>query len=243
MTRRIFAINPHLDRVALAAEFATNGRIQVRDVLEVDAARNLRDVLARDTPWGIAWNAGSEGPRALRREEIARLDDRGRAAIGDGVSRAARAGEYAFTFARYPMLDAYTQRWAPDGPHDIVLEHINDQPFLDLARDVTGIRELRKADAQATLFVGGHFLAQHSDSHVGEGWRVAYVLSLAPDDWKPDWGGYLNFFDADGDVVAGYRPRFNALNMFAVPALHSVSYVPPFAPVGRFSITGWLRDR
>lgn len=243
MTQRIFAINPGLDRAALAAEFALHGRVQVRDALEDDAARNLRDVLARDTPWGIAWKAGAEAPQGLRKEEFGRLDDRQRAAIAGAVSRTAGAGDYAFTFARYPMLDAYMGRWAPDGPHDIVLEHINDHPFLDLARDVTGIPELRKADAQATLFAGGHFLAQHSDSHVAEGWRVAYVLSLAPDDWKPDWGGYLNFLDADGDVVAGYRPRFNALNMFAVPALHSVSYVPPFAPVGRFSITGWLRDR
>jgi len=59
----------------------------------------------------------------------------------------------------------------------------------------------------------------------------------------PDWGGYLNFYDDDGDVIAGYRPRFNALNLFAVPQQHNVSFVPPFAAVARYAITGWFRDR
>lgn len=129
------------------------------------------------------------------------------------MATAAQRGDYAFAFARYPILDAYLGRWAPDSPHDILLEHINDQPFLDLIRSVTGIAELVKADAQATLFAPSQFLGKHSDSHVGEGWRIAYVLSLASDDWKPDWGGYLNFLDEDGDIIVGYRPRFNSLSL------------------------------
>lgn len=240
--RQIFALNPDLDRAALAAEFTIHRRVQIRHVLQHDAACNLREVLQRRTPWGIAWRAGADGPHALRAEELARLDDRAKAAIGTGVSKAARAGEYAFTFARYPILDAYLEGWNSGGPHDIVLEHINDEPFLSLVREVTGVPSLRKADAQATLFAPGQFLSQHTDSHVAEGWRIAYVLSMAPDDWRPDWGGYLQFFDDDGEVTAGYRPRFNTLHLFAVPMSHAVSLVAPFAPLGRCSITGWFRD-
>jgi len=110
-------------------------------------------------------------------------------------------------------------------------------------RAVTGIDELVKADAQATLFAPNHYLGSHSDSHVANGWRVAYVLNLAPDNWHPDWGGYLLFLNEDGDVVEGFRPRFNALNLFLVPQEHLVSYVPPFAPTARLAITGWLSDR
>jgi SM-20-related protein len=33
-----------------------------------------------------------------------------------------------------------------------------------------------------------------------------------------------------------------ALRLFAVPKLHSVSYVTPFAPEPRLSVTGWLRS-
>ncbi|TKD51330.1 2OG-Fe(II) oxygenase [Sphingomonas baiyangensis] len=239
----LLALNPALDRAALSDQFARDRRIQIRDVLERGSALELQAILARATPWGLAWNAGNDGPTAKRAEELAALSQSARGALGQSVAQTAAQGKYAFMYARYPILDAYKERWQPDGPHDILFEHINDAPFLDLVRTVTGVSDLVKADAQATLFAPGHFLMEHSDSHKGEGWRVAYVLSLAPDGWLPDWGGYLNFLDEDGDIVAGYRPRFNALNLFAVPAKHMVSYVPPFAPVGRFALTGWFRDR
>jgi Rps23 Pro-64 3,4-dihydroxylase Tpa1-like proline 4-hydroxylase len=76
-----------------------------------------------------------------------------------------------------------------------------------------------------------------------EGWQVAYVMNFCAEEWRPDWGGYLLFYDEDGDVVAGFKPRFNALNLFRVPQKHSVTYVAPFAPIARFAITGWFRDR
>lgn len=156
---------------------------------------------------------------------------------------AAARGDYAFRYAHYSLVEAYLGKWDEGGPHDLLLEYLNAPEFLQLARDVTGIDELIKADGQATLYGAQHFLAQHTDSHVAEGWRVAYVMNFAVDDWKPDWGGYLNFYDEDGDIIQGFKPRFNALNLFAVPQSHAVSYVPPFAPIGRFAITGWLRDR
>lgn len=243
MTTHLLALNPDLDRPALAARFAADGRVQIRDVLTGASAQALHRVIAQDTPWGLAWAAGQDGPHGLTRAQLDALDRQQRGTIGGRIEQAMRGRDYAFSFARYPILDAYLGRWAPDGPHDILMEHINDTPFLDLVRQVTAIPELRKADAQATLFAPNQFLALHNDSHVGEGWRIAYVLSLCAADWRPDWGGYLQFFDEDGDIVAGYRPRFNALSLFAVPAAHAVSFVPPFAPVARFSITGWFRDR
>jgi Rps23 Pro-64 3,4-dihydroxylase Tpa1-like proline 4-hydroxylase len=154
-----------------------------------------------------------------------------------------RSGDYAFIYARYPMLDAYLEQWGEHEGLDLLVEHINSEPMLELVREVTGISEIGKADAQATLFAPNHFLSLHDDSHVAEGWRVAYVMNFCQEEWRPDWGGYLLFYDEDGDVTAGFKPRFNTLNMFRVPARHSVSYVPPFAPVGRFAVTGWFRDR
>ena len=141
------------------------------------------------------------------------------------------------------MLDAYLGRWAPGSPHDLLLEYLNAPEFLDLVREVTAMPELLKADAQATLFKPGQFLAEHDDLGGTEGRQIAYVLNMTAGDWRPDWGGLLLFFDEDGDVVTGFRPRWNALNLFEVPQRHNVTYVPPFSPVGRFAITGWFRDR
>ena len=243
MSIPLFEVNPALDRKALAERFARDRRIQIRDVLTEQTAQEVRKILMRHTPWAMAWQAGHDGPHVIRREDLPRVTPEQNAEIGRKVTAAVQGKDYAFVYSTYPMLDAYLQKWDEGSPQDLLIEHINDQPFMDLVREVTGMTELRKADAQATLYAPGHFLAEHDDSHVAEGWRVAYVLNMTLGEWRPEWGGYLMFYDEEGDAVAGFRPRFNALNLFAVPQKHNVSYVPPFSPVGRFAITGWFRDQ
>ncbi|MDP8913478.1 MAG: 2OG-Fe(II) oxygenase [Pseudomonadota bacterium] len=239
----IFQINPALDRHRLKRGFVAENRLQIRDFLTAEAARAIYAILATQTPWGLAWKGAGDGPPRLRWEQLSALRHAEKERIGAEVTAAMRGSDYGFVYAHYPMLDAYLQNWSEGSPHDMLIEHVNDQPFLDLVREVTGIPELIKADAQATLYAPNQFLALHDDSHVAEGWRIAYVLNFCAEDWRPDWGGYLMFYDEDGDVVAGFKPRFNALNLFRVPQKHNVTYVPPFAPVGRFAISGWFRDR
>lgn len=237
----LFQVNPDLDTAALAAAFARDGRVQVPGVLTEASARVLHDVLATKTLWGLAWQAGSDGPHAVRASE---LTAERRKAMAQAVGRAMAGGDYAFAYAQYPMLMAHQERWAPGGPHDLLLEHINDRPFLDLGRAITGMAALDRADAQATLFGPGHFLAAHDDTgEATERRRVAYVLSMCAVNWRPDWGGQLLFLDDANDVEAGYTPRFNTLNLFAVPRRHAVSAVAPYAPLARYAITGWFSDR
>lgn len=239
----LFEVNPGLDRKGLAREFRKNRRIQVRDVLTAESAGTLRRVLERETPWGLAWRAAEDGPHGVRRDRLAALAPGEREEIQRKIVAAMQSRDYAFLYMQYNLVEAYLGKWDPGAVHDLILEHINDEPFLDLVRAVTGFPDLVKADGQATFYAPNHFLAVHDDSHMAEGWRVAYVLNLAPDDWRPEWGGYLLFYDEEGDVIQGFRPRFNALNLFQVPQRHSVSYVAPFAPAGRFAITGWFRDK
>lgn len=241
--QRLLDLDPALDVAALAAAFARDRRVQVRNVLTEASARIVHHILAQDTPWGLSWQAGAQGPERIRHAALAAMPATDRQARTQAMMAAMRGSEFAFSYSSYPMVEAYLGKWAPDGPHDLLVEYINDRPVLDLVRAITGIPELVKADAQATLYGPTQFLAVHNDQHSQERRRVAYVLNLCAEDWRPDWGGYLNFYDDDGDVVAGYRPRFNALNLFAVPLRHSVSFVPPFAPVARYAITGWFRDR
>ncbi len=61
-------------------------------------------------------------------------------------------------------------------------------------------------------------------------------------DWREDWGGYLQFFDKEGNIEEGFKPRFNCLNLFKTPMDHAVSYVPPFCGGKRLGVTGWFRD-
>jgi SM-20-related protein len=239
----LFDLNPDIDRSAAASVYAVDGRIQIREVLTVETARTVQRILAEQTPWGMAWTAAGERPHRMTRAEIVRLPQEKATSIAQKVSATMRDRGYGFVYSQYPMLDAYKEGWAPGSPHDLLLEHINAAPFLDLVRQVTGMPELIKADAQATLYAPNQFLAVHDDSHTAEARRVAYVLNLCAVDWRPDWGGYLLFYDEQGDVIRGFKPRFNTLNLFTVPQAHNVSYVPPFAPLSRFAITGWFRDR
>ena len=250
MTAPLLSINPALDRAALAARFARDMRVQIADVLTAESAATLRDRLARETPWGLAIQAGDAPAQSIRAAELAAMTPDARWALVQSVEAAMTRhtaeddqSDYGFMFHQYPMLDAYLGGWAPGGLHDRLLEDINDAGFLGLARDVTGFADLIKADAQATLYAPGQFLALHHDSHVGQGWRVAYVLNLTVQDWRADWGGMLLFYDEAGNVTGGFRPQFNSLNLFAVPQAHSVSLVSPFAPLGRMAVTGWLRNQ
>ena len=239
----LFEIDPGLDLSGPRSRFARDGRVQIRDFLTRASAETVLDILARQTPWGLAWQAGEDGPHALRSAEAARLDLPRREALGESIAGAMGRGDFAFLYGHYPLLDAYLQRWGDCPPLELLLEHINAPLFLDLVREVTGIGGLIKADAQASLFAPTHFLSVHEDKHAAEGARVAYVMNFCAGEWRPDWGGYLLFYDEEGDVTGGFRPRFNALNLFLVPQRHSVAFVPPFAPEARFAISGWFRDR
>ena len=245
--RKLFEINPDLNRKDLAARFAEHSRVQVRNILTDETAREIQKILMSATKWGMAVQAGDgpgSRPQSWRHEAMRTpqgIEEIN--AAGTAAHRASSQGDYAFRFMHYPILTAIQESWEQDSVFEFILEYINAPDFLGLVRDISGIEGLRKADGQATLFAANHYLGRHIDSHLAEGWRLAYVLNMTREDWHPDWGGYLNFLDEDGDVIEGWRPRFNSLCLFAVPQSHLVSYVPPYAPVGRVAITGWLRDR
>lgn len=245
MTTKLFELNPDLDRAALANEFAQARRLQVKDVLTPETARELRHVMQTQTEWGIALQAGATGePRNFRPQELKDPAIQKQAMeMGRETDQAAARGDYAYRALRYSMVEGLQSGWDPDGPYAVLLEHLNADEFLSFMRTITGMPELAKADAHASCFTAQHFLGRHNDSHVAEGWRIAYVLNLTIDTWEPDWGGYLVFYDEDGNIEDGFKPEFNTLNLFAVPQDHAVTYVPPFAPRGRYAINGWLRDR
>ena len=236
-------INPNLDRAVLATRYAATGRVQIRNVLTEESARTVQALLGRATPWGLSWAAGEDGPHHLTAGRLRELTPEAAAAIQAKLSRALSGNAYGFVYSSYPLVTAYLERWNPGSPLERLLEAINGAGFLDLIREVCAVPEVVKADGQATLYGPGHFLAHHDDSEEARGRRVAYVLNLTAGEWRPEWGGYLQFLDQGWNVAEAMRPLFNSLNLFRVPQVHSVSYVPPFSPIGRYAVTGWARDR
>lgn len=238
---RLIEINAGHDIAALAARFARTGRLQVRDVLTATSAERVRDILSSETPWCLASQAGGSTPAQLvRSEELAVTPAAEQERIAE---QAAADPDYGFAYFSYPLVTAYLERWRPGSLHERLLEELNGPELLDFMRAVTGVAEIVKMDGQATLYAPGHFLRPHNDEESERGRRVAYVLNLTLGDWQPHWGGYLNFFDEEWDVEEAYRPRFNCLNLFRVPQWHCVAEVSKAAPLARYAVTGWARDR
>jgi Rps23 Pro-64 3,4-dihydroxylase Tpa1-like proline 4-hydroxylase len=233
----VIRLNPHLDAAALAGDYARNGRLQIRDLLVPDDAARIRRALA-DTPFSIAFNEGSAVHR-LSPDDAARLSREQVAAMMAGIGRRA-ADQFQYLYEYDPIFVRYFAQGHPWMPLFEAYEFLNSAPMLDFLRTVTGLRDIRWADAQATCYRAGHFLKSHDDINRQERRLAAYVLNLTPD-WPRDWGGFLQFFDEDGNVAQGYRPQMNAINLFTVPAPHSVEMVAMFATAPRLSITGWLR--
>ena len=92
----LFELNPALDRKALAEQFARDGRIQIRDFLTETAARNILQILLRETPWGLAWRAGANGPHGLRRQQTAAYAPADWQKLSTAVAAAMRGDDYAF---------------------------------------------------------------------------------------------------------------------------------------------------
>jgi SM-20-related protein len=238
----LIELNSSLDRTALRDEFASAGRLQIRDVLSPASASGILSILATQTPWCLAWQAGSDGPHLVRPAEFRALTPSDRQSIVQKLSAAVEEN-YAFLYHSYPLVTAYLEKWQPGSDHDRLLEELNAEPFMTLLRDVTGMDDIVKADGQATLYAPGNFLWPHTDAESARGRRVAYVLNLTAQEWRPQWGGYLNFLDDERDIELALRPRFNSLTLLAVPQWHSVSEVTATAPLARYAITGWGRNQ
>lgn len=233
-----FKINPSIDIAAAAKTFREKGRVQVPDILPPEQAEAIYQCLQNDVPWRYVMNDG-ETNHEFTQDDIKRLSNEQRTNMWNKIRAGARDG-FQYHYWSYPMLDAYMQKRDPELLLHKYFEFINSPDTLDIIRQITGIDDIIKGDAQATWFGPDQFLTRHNDDPKKEFRRAAFVFNFTKN-WLPDWGGYLLFFDESFNVTEGIKPSFNALNMFAVPAEHSVSYVPSFANGHRYGITGWFR--
>lgn len=233
-----FRLNPLLDAGRFRAAYAADGRVQIPDVLTPECAAALHAELRGRDDWRQVVNSGGNvfqldraARAAMTREQADALDEAVFAGARDGF-------QYRYEAIRVP--DEAEARAASDDPLAAFAAFLSGGEAREFLRAVTGRDEISFADAQATAYSPGDFLTAHDDDVPGKGRIAAYVLGLTPL-WRLEWGGLLLFHDAEGHAGHGLAPRFNTLNLFAVPQLHSVSIVSRAAAFRRYSVTGWLR--
>jgi SM-20-related protein len=234
----VFELAPRSDRERLQQAFARDRRVQIPDFLAPDSATEIARDLKQRQDWRRIVNSGSN-VFEFDRATFGALTLEQRDALDNAVHRGARDG-FQFRYEAIRVPDAAAERQASSDLLARFASWISAGPARELLCDVTGFDMIAFADAQATAYGPGDFLTAHDDDVEGKGRLAAYVLSLTPF-WRIEWGGMLLFHGPDGNVDQGLPPRFNALNLFAVPQLHSVSAVTRAAPYRRYSITGWLR--
>lgn len=233
----ILALNPALDATALARDFAAHGRVTVRDVLAPASAEALHRHLRGRSDWRQVMNSGIKLVE-LDRPTRAGMSEAQRRALDEAVYAGARSGfQYRYEAIRVP--DAAAEREASDDPLAAFAAWWSGGEAREFLATVTGEPGIAFADAQATAYTPGDFLTGHDDAFEGKERIAAYVLGLNPV-WRPEWGGLL-LFHGDHGAVEGASPGFNALNLFRVGRMHSVSEVTRAAAYRRYSITGWLR--
>lgn len=246
MSRAAFpalAVDPTLDPPGLRAAFAQGGRLHIPGFLTTPGAEAVgRALAAADFPWsksllikGQPYDAPLDYWEGLPPDQRAVFD----AAVEEG----ARTG-FQYRFDAWRLSDRREAGEVSGGalaPVEAVWDFLNGEAFLGFVRTLTGDARPAFCDAQATRYRPGDFLTVHSDAAEGKRRLYAYVLNFTPR-WRADWGGLLAFIDRDGHVAEAYTPRFNALNIFAVPQDHAVTLVAPFAGE-RLAVTGWVRSR
>jgi SM-20-related protein len=233
-----FQLDPWVDPAKLAPVFARSRRLHIPRFLTQASAEALHRHLSQEVPWSLVVHDGQKVREA--KPDVRRQ-------YGEDLERNMRVEAYSTAASRFQFLyeNCSIPPAAAGVPPSLLtqfLAFLNSPPFIRFARALTGLAAIDWADGQATRYQAGHFLTAHDDSAVNQTRQAAYVFNLTPT-WKPDWGGLLQFIDSDGHIAEAYTPRFNALNIFTVPQLHCVSSIALFAPVARYSITGWLRAR
>ena len=224
-------LDPALNPSRLADAFRARGRLHIPNVLTKVSAERIYRCLTQETAWSLTFNKG----RDFCDLDNVSQEERSKLALA-AWQRAPNGFQYFFENHRLSRDgEAYRD---PSHYYAEVVAFLNSRSVLSLMCSVTGLPAIEWADAQATLYRPGDFFMVHNDEIGGHKRLIGYALDLTPY-WRAAWGGVLQFHGEDRHIEEGYVPAFNALNIFRVGVLHSVSQVALYGGL-RYSITGWF---
>jgi len=227
-------ITKHLDWNSIKKEYQKDQRVRIEHVWPNEVATSIGACLQNETNFSHAYHLKGRSVESSE-QEIAAMSQRQQQELTANLFSDAAQG-VGFLYGRHMIQQnspALLQK---------VKSYFNSTSLLDKIRYITDRKEIKLASAQGTRYIKGNFLTRHNDVFESEGRIIAYVLAFTPN-WHPDCGGLLQFYQDDGSPRDAWSPIFNSLTLFDVEHVHSVTYLPPFAPAQRLSITGWFRSQ
>ncbi len=228
--------NPSVDIQAAANDYQLDKRTRIFSVLDQDKAQELSDYIQNNVSYMAAYvlegqykTSSFESLKTLPQQEMQKLMQQIYLQASQGIG---------FLYGRH-LVDHRSQQ---DNLVQQAFKFLNSPQTLDAIKQISGFDDIVAASAQVTRYLPSNFLTRHNDVHPTEQRRVAYVLNLTQQ-WHPDWGGLLQFYQADGTPRDAWAPLFNSLSLFDVEHVHAVTNIAPFAVNPRLSITGWFRAK
>ena len=225
-------INKIANITELKNEFSENGIVRVFNFLEQQSLDALKVSIETKINFDNAFYLNGQN-QEVSDADIRALPATTQKKLYQDIHRMASNGA-GFLYGRHKidqtsLEEVYT-----------LLQQLNAEDTLKMLREITNFSDLKYADGQVTRYRRGDFLTRHLDNIPGETRRIAYVLGFT-ENWHPDWGGLLQFFEKDGTPMRSWSPALNSLTLFDVDKVHSVTSVAQFAAKNRYSVTGWFR--
>lgn len=230
-------LNPSIDIADAARKLQSKRRVRIPNFFEEESARQLLKAIQSNEVWYATYTQNGENYES-EFAKIMALPPQQRAGFVQRIYRQA-TNSFQFLFLQYYITQAIKQGEDKGHPLHAMHDFVNSEEVLDMGRRLTGVDEIRRSDAFASQYQAGHFLSLHHDTHPSHDRVAAWVVNMSPE-WDENWGGFLAFYDDEGNIEEAFKPVFNTFNLFLVPQSHAVQLVAPFAGAPRLSFTGWF---
>lgn len=237
-------IGTPLDSEKFRTAFAMKGRTRIENFLTPRSAETLYRHVATETAWRSFVVANERQLTTPRLSDGAGSAEDDREVFECAYDGARNGFAYLYDADQlFPEDEPEGQRVTATVRSERLAQFsalLNSPAFLSGLRGITGILPIGRVEIQVTRFRSGHFATFHGATRTADKTlkRVAsLMLSLTPE-WKPEWGGLLEFRSDNGTAIEAHAPWFNTLDVFRFPQGHWISAVAPFAQSPRLAIHG-----
>ncbi len=218
----------------LKKTFKDKGRVHIPDALTQKNADNIFGALTRNIPWGINYTEENEA-KTIPRDRAMSMTERRTREVTARILQQAVKGDFQYAYFSCPMTANGLGTLPDDHFIHRLAAFIASDTFIDPIRLITGLKSLSVLEAEATSFKAHGFVMPR---RFDDG-RIGFSLSFTKN-WRPDFGGYLEFIDEWDNITEAYAPHFNSLSLFRTSQKHAIGYVTPYAPYVRLAVSGWL---